>query len=103
VPKDGFADMKVDYSTKQAVQAGMSEQMIDSVMNYVQETGIIYATLNKTNVPPNVNLNLTTDAFDVFLPGMVARYGSGEDIEILFSTYEAPQALIGDEKIGTML
>jgi len=103
VPSEGFANMHVDNTTTQSIQAGMSEQMIDSFSSYVHNSGELFGTLNKTNIPQSKSYWMSSDEFEKFLPGMVARYGTGEDVEVLFATYEAPLAIIENGKIGTML
>lgn len=96
VPKHGFANMHVDGSTKEAIQAGLSSQMIDSFLFFVHNKGYFDKTITQESIPASVPLNLTSDHFDKYFPGFLKRYGPNEPVSIRLNTYVAPEALIKD-------
>lgn len=94
VPKEGFANMHVDQSTKEAIQAGMSSEMIDSFLLFVHNKGYFDKTITQANIPASVPLNLTSDHFEKYFPGFLAKYGPNEPVSIRINTYSPPEAII---------
>lgn len=101
VPTLGAAKMQVDDNTKDAIQAGLSEQELDSGANWLHEKGLIKFTLSNDLIPKSL-LDLSTDSLDLIFPGLIKRYGKGQDVTILIATYEPPQTSIHKDSMGAI-
>jgi hypothetical protein len=91
VSSDGFAVMSVDETTKEAIQMGVSGQMVDSLASFMHTSDVFDITVNQTHVSlAGVNITLDTDTMENALPGMIDRYGHNEPVEFRINTYTPP-------------
>lgn len=79
-PNEGFGDLLIDTATRENVQIDVSRYMVESVFLTLFESNRLKLMITNELIPATSAFSLTTSSLNVFLPGLVEKYG--EDVQM---------------------
>jgi LBP / BPI / CETP family, C-terminal domain len=77
-PNEGFGDLLIDTTTRENIQIDVSRYMVESVFLTLFESDRLKLMITNELIPATSAFSLTTSSLNVFLPGLVEKYG--EDV-----------------------
>lgn len=82
------------------MQIDVSRYTVESLFLTLFESNRLHVLLTNDIIPPTSAFSLTTTSLDVFLPGLVAKFGNDVPMTILIAAKEYPLAIFTPESMG---
>lgn len=78
--------MNVDLDSKEKVQVGISEHMINSAMSFARHVQYLRLELTEDDF-----YMFNTNDMETFIPGLIDRYGLHQPLTLVIEHYQVPQ------------
>lgn len=101
VPNSVISDVQLNFTSSNQILLDTSRWTIDSVLQVIQDTDILDATITQETLGPVWgSMYLNTTFGDSVLPGLKPKYGADQPMSIRIFTSKAPTSFFHPDEIG---
>ncbi len=102
-PSEGKADLALNFSTTDCLEAMLSEYTVDSFTHMIYQLGLLQFFMTQAEIPPSSGIEITTSSLKGLLPGLEETYGEDKPVAVNFTASAPPMAIFNSGEIGGSL